>query len=419
MKNLVLCFISFLPFVLFCENIFLQKIEQTGVEKHFSMAIEETIVMELGKRKGYTVFTTDEIKKLTGFAESGENLGCDKSEECLIEIGNKLSAHTLISGKVGKLGDEYILTLNTVDLKSQTVGKRTALEAKTLASLKDALPSALDKILGTAEEKPVFTLEIKEGLHVAVLPLTARGIEKHVSGTLSQILNSQLSQIKGLKVTGQDDIKAMMKKIAFDEQLNCVSNMECMIEIGAAFGASKLVTGSVGKINNTYVVSLQLIDTRKAEVLNRVLEHFVSDPKELKNAIKLLAYKIVGSDLKNTKGDIDISFNVENATLKFGSEDGEVKESKYIKTGVLPGRYNLTVTANPEDYFPLRTDVFVIPGETNTQSLAVLKKDALWYKTWWFWTAAGIVTASAGTTAYFLSRDKEHSGIVRVTGEEK
>ncbi|HNW82314.1 MAG TPA: hypothetical protein PKG52_05410 [bacterium] len=392
------------------EKLLVQKITGVDVEESVAKTIEEAIVLNIGQRSGFSVVTSAELESAVKFTEKQAQMGCESSSECLIEIQKKLECDTLISGKVAKLGDEFILSLNTVNVNDGSVGIRTTAQAKDVSELKTKLPTALDEILGIAELKPMFQLKPGENLKLAVMPLAARGVETATADALTAILSSELNSIQGVSVISQDDIKAMLAKAEMDSTMQCSDSMECIIEIGASLGLSKLITGSVGKVKNTWVISVQLIDTRRAEVDNRVLESFDGEQDELRNAIKLAAYQIAGIDYSMKKGGIDLSFNVKEAVIQLGSEKGEIKQSQYKLTDVVPGRYSLKVIADPKDYIPFQTDIYIAPGANNVKNLTIMKTPTPWYKTWWFWTVTGVVVlgaAAATTTVLMLEKDDD------------
>ncbi len=390
------------------KKLLVQRITGVEVDEALTRTVEETIVLNIGNRAGYSVVTAAEMETAIQFTGQQAEMQCESSTECLVEIQKKLDCDTLIAGKVAKLGDELILSLNTINVGDGSVGLRTTAQAKDIADLKTKLPLALDEILGLAQIKQMFQLKPGETLKLAVMPLAARGVEQATSDALTAILSSELNSIQGVNVIGQDDINAMLAKVQTDAEMQCTDSLECVIEIGASLGLSKLISGSVGKVKDTWVISIQLIDTRRGEVENRVLESFDGEKDELRNAVKLAAYQIAGIDYTAKKGGVELTFNVKEATLQLGAEKGDVKESQYKQTELVPGRYSLRVLADPEDYLPLQTDIYIAPGANNVKNLAVPEQPTPWYKTWWFWTVTGVVIAgaAAATTTVLLLEQK-------------
>lgn len=399
------------------KKLLVDKVEAAGVEANLAKSLEEALVLDIGKRENTSVVTSAEMQNVVKTAQLKSEMSCEGSDECLVEVQKKLSVETLIAGKVTKLGDDYIFSINTINVATKTVGERISIQGRDLNDLKGKIKEAVDVLLGVSKPKQMFKLKDGEELKLAVMPLTARGMEQTTADSLTSILSAQLNQIKGISVISQDDIKAMLSKAALDSSAECSDSMECVVEIGASLGLSKLVTGAVGKVKDTFVISVQLIDVRNADVVNRVLESYTGDDAELQNAIKLAAYQLAGIDYQSLTGEVDFSFNVKKGTVHFGDEEKKFDKPQYSAAGLIPGRYFLKVRAEDDDYLPLQTDVYVAPGAKNVRTINILSKPTPWYKSWWFWTLTSVVVlGAAGTvTAVVLLQDTpDGSGTVTI-----
>jgi TolB-like protein len=384
-------------------KILVQRVEPVGVEADLARSLEESVVLNLGRRDGVQVVTSAELEQTVKFTGNAAKLGCTATDECLAEVQKKLAVGTIITGQLGRLGPEFVLTLSVLNANNGTVTRRVNLEDPSFDKLRAGVPGLLEQLLGAAAPKPAFQLPAGQTLKLAVLPLSPRGVPDATSDAMTQILAAELNSIKGVSVISQDDIKAILNKSSLEAKVGCTDNIECVVEIGSALGLSKLVAGSVGKVKDTWVISLQLIDTKKADVQNRVLESFAGDQDELKNAVKLAAYQVVGVDVAARPGAVDFSFNVKDADGALGDTKLKLKDSTFAAQALKPGRYPLRLIADPDTYLPLQTDIYVAPGATNVRSIEVIAKPTPWYKTWWFWTITGVVLAGAGgTTAYLL-----------------
>jgi len=202
-----------------------------------------------------------------------------------------------------------------------------------------------------------------------------------------------------------------LEKIDLDSKVSCINDVQCMVEIGSSFGLSKLVTGKIGKVKDSWFISLKLIDTRGAEVVNRVLESFEGSSGELKYALKLGVYKLTGVEYSGRTGSIDIGLNVKDAKLTLAGREERAEESFFRKDNMLPGRYNLKVIPDDEEYYPLQTDIYISPGAVNVKKIVLAEKPVPWYKSPLFWTVAGtIITAAAVTTVYIYVSNPEPAG---------
>lgn len=393
------------------ERLLVQRLEAVGVADALARSVEEAVILHLGKRPGVNVVSPAEMEQTVKAAKTAAELGCDQLDACLVEVQRKLRAKRLISGKVSRLGSEYLVALGIVDVENKTVGRRVTRQAPELKQLLETVPSAVNELFGGEQPAVAFRLASGTQLKLAVMPLSARGVTNATADAMTQILSAQLNEIEGIDVISRDDIRAMLDKIQIEGQLGCTDNMACIVEIGASLGLSKLVTGTVGKLQGTFVISLQLVDIRKAAVENRVLESFDGDPDELKHAIKLSAYQLVGVDYQTRSGRVDFGFNVADATVRFGMLDTRLRASQLSLKGLAPGRYSLRIVADPDDYYPLQTDIYVSPNGDNVRSFAVQEKPTPWYGQWWVWTIAGALVVGGVTTAVIVVNNQPGSTV--------
>ncbi len=388
-----------------------QRFGSAGSKPDEARMLEEALVLELGHRQGIHVVTPAELEQTLQFAQLSTQLGCEMSQECLAEVRSKLAVGTVLAGKLGRLGKELFLTIAVVDARNGSVERRVTVQGQDHERLKQQLVFAVDQVLGQAVPQARFQLLKGETLPLAVMPLAARGIAESTVDAMAQILTAELNQIEGVSVISRDDIRAMLDKGQLEAELGCTDNLACIVEIGAALGLSKLVAGSVGKIGDSYVISMQLIDTQRAQVENRVLESFVGGQGELKNAVKLAAYQLLGVDYMSQRGALKLSFNVSEAAARLGDRVLKIEKSRLDVLDLSPGRYSLQVNADVDDFDPFQTDIYVAPGMANVQTVRLHAKPTRWYKSWWFWTSAGVVVAGSGALSmYLLTRGEVGNG---------
>lgn len=392
------------------QRLLMQRLEPVGVPETIARSLEEALVFELGRREAIEVVSPAELEQTIKHARVETELGCDVLDECMLQVQRKLRVHSLVAGKVSRLGSTYVIAVSMLDVETKSVVKRVAKVAENTQDLLALLPAAVDELLGRANTTPEFRLQPGQQLKLAVTPLSARGVAASTADAMTQILASELNQIEGISVLSRDDIRAMLDKVATEGELGCTENLDCIIEIGAALGLAKLVTGTVGKLQDTYVIAMQLIDTRKAAIENRVLETFEGDADELRHAVKLAACQLVGVDYMQRIGGIDFMFNVADASVRLGERALQLDDHRLNVHGLAPGRYSLRVMADPSDYYPLQTDVYVAPGADNVRTLRLSDKPTPWYGKWWVWTVGGVVLAAAVTSAIIIASDSPSSG---------
>lgn len=126
------------------------ELEQKGVDASAAQNVTELVGVALKKLEVFDVITRADIAQLMSFEQDKQLVGCGIGTSCIAELGGALGVATLVSGSVGKLGSNYVLTLVLMDTKAAKVLER---ETRTAASLEllgkevDSAARALVRIL--------------------------------------------------------------------------------------------------------------------------------------------------------------------------------------------------------------------------------------------------------------------------------
>lgn len=128
---------------------------------------------------------------------------------------------------------------------------------------------------------------------IAVLDLNCgKIIEKEECSVLTDIIIDEL--VKSGKYTVID--RANRDKILAEArfQMTGCTDESCTIEAGRLLGVGKIVTGKMGKLGNTYVINLQLINVETAAVEISASEECKCDLDGLINTVRNAARKLMG-----------------------------------------------------------------------------------------------------------------------------
>lgn len=102
-----------------------------------------------------------------------------------------------------------------------------------------------------------------------VARLHVSGADPAVAQNIETLLTDGIGAYPQFDVISFQEIQQML---AFEKQkqlAGCESDASCLAEIGGALGVDKLITGNVGYLGETYIVSLQLTDVHTATVESR------------------------------------------------------------------------------------------------------------------------------------------------------
>ena len=102
-------------------------------------------------------------------------------------------------------------------------------------------------------------------LSIAVLKLDAYGITDYEAATLTDRLRNELFKTRVFRVMEREQMEEILKEQGF-QQTGCTSS-ECLVQVGQLIGVNRMVGGSIGKVGQTYTVSLRLIDVETGEII--------------------------------------------------------------------------------------------------------------------------------------------------------
>ncbi|MCK5687940.1 hypothetical protein KAI87_01660, partial [Myxococcota bacterium] len=291
-----------------------------GVSQAEADTLNGLIADFLGTRSEISVLGQDELKAMLEHQSTLSALDCEDSE-CMAKVALLANAAHTLSGSIGKVGQEYILTFNLIDSNRAQVVGNASLSLLSLDKAAELLPGALLEVFGDIlgesageKEEKRFALAEGQAMSFAVLDLKAQGVSKDTVANLTQVLAAELKKVEGASVIGRDDIAAMLQLEAHNKQVNC-SDVACLAEIGGALGVDKLVIGSVGKLGENFVLSLKLVDVGEVQVDSRVSESLQGQEEQLMWAMRHAIPELLGIQGDKAPGSLQVSANEAEATV--------------------------------------------------------------------------------------------------------
>ena len=96
------------------------------------------------------------------------------------------------------------------------------------------------------------------------------GVDKGKAQAVSAYLLDALQGRGVYQVLSPDDVKALLGFQAQRQLLGCNDDSACLAQIAGFLGASRLLDGTLARIGGSILVSINLLDTGKAEAVVRV-----------------------------------------------------------------------------------------------------------------------------------------------------
>lgn len=108
-----------------------------------------------------------------------------------------------------------------------------------------------------------------ERIKIAVLDLEPQGVEKATAATLDGLVVTALKKLSVFDVLSRSDIQALVNFEESKQLVGCRTSSACIAELGGALGVARLLTGGVGKLGNSYVLTMSLFDAKVGRVIER------------------------------------------------------------------------------------------------------------------------------------------------------
>jgi formylglycine-generating enzyme required for sulfatase activity len=126
---------------------------------------------------------------------------------------------------------------------------------------------------------------------MVVWDLAPKNISADYANILTSKLVSELSNLQKYEVLSQENIRAVTGWTAEKMKLGC-TDTQCLTALGQ-WDISKLISGNVGRIGNTYSVSLSLFDIKNTKAEKHVFETCNSE-NELIGLVQQALLKLLG-----------------------------------------------------------------------------------------------------------------------------
>lgn len=102
---------------------------------------------------------------------------------------------------------------------------------------------------------------------VLLMPLTpGEGVTPATADAVTDTVAGELRHIPGLQVLTRKEMTAVISVERQKQLMGCQSE-SCMAEIGGALDADRLITGTVTKLGESWILHLQLVDAKKVATL--------------------------------------------------------------------------------------------------------------------------------------------------------
>ena len=205
--------------------------------------------------------------------------------------------------------------------------------------------------------------QVTEGKQtVAVLEFEGRGISQLESKTLTDRLMSEMVNTDAVIMVERNQMDEILNEQGF-QQSGCTSS-ECAAEVGALLGVQNMVSGSFGKLGNSYTIDAKMFSVETGATIRTVSKTYKGAVDNLLTVIEVVACEIVGLQPPQDKLDILAAADPALAASVQKSGGGKTLRRLMWTTLLLGGGAAAYLASTVEDPVPL-PEPPTLPGGSN------------------------------------------------------
>jgi TolB-like protein len=135
--------------------------------------------------------------------------------------------------------------------------------------------------------------QLAEGkVTVAILDFEGRGINQMEAATLTDRLMSEMVSTNAVIMVERNQMAEILEEQGL-QQTGCTS-AECAAEVGALLGVQNMVSGSFGKLGNTYTIDAKLFSVETGATIRSSSKTYKGEVDGLLPIIQIVGWELVG-----------------------------------------------------------------------------------------------------------------------------
>ena len=127
---------------------------------------------------------------------------------------------------------------------------------------------------------------------VAILDFEARGINTLEAATLTDRFTSEMAKTGAVRLVERNMVDEILTEQGF-QQSGCTSD-ECAVEVGALLGVQYMVSGSIGRLGETYTIDAKIVSIETGATTESRNVTYIGKVDGLVTEIEILAWDILG-----------------------------------------------------------------------------------------------------------------------------
>ena len=126
---------------------------------------------------------------------------------------------------------------------------------------------------------------------LAVLDFEPRGINSLEAATLTDRFTSEIGKTEAMTLVDRTMVEEILKEQGF-QQSGCTTD-ECAVEVGALLGVQFMISGSIGKLGDTYTIDAKMVSVESGASVETRNVTYIGKVDGLVTEIEILAWDIM------------------------------------------------------------------------------------------------------------------------------
>jgi hypothetical protein len=119
--------------------------------------------------------------------------------------------------------------------------------------------------------------------YAAVMRLESAGIDSGISMVITDVFTNQIQANGKYRVMERSQMNKVLSEQGFQNSGAC-STTECAVEIGRLLSIDKMFIGSIGKLGESWVINIRIINIKTGEIVSNLSKQVVGKVDNLSSA---------------------------------------------------------------------------------------------------------------------------------------
>ncbi len=130
---------------------------------------------------------------------------------------------------------------------------------------------------------------------IAVMPFEGKLLNPEEALVLGEALTTELQSKRTMRVVERSQVEKILSEQGFQKSGAC-DGSECAVEVGKLVGLDRMIVGSIGKLGQTWSMTVRMVDVQTGEILSSARDTREGKVEDLlRHSVPYLATQLTGA----------------------------------------------------------------------------------------------------------------------------